>query len=157
MPDITHDIVRESPLWPDDGVLDAAAGRITALLPEDARGSITFAFCDDAHVRTLNHAWRGKDAPTNVLSFPDGDADEDGRVHLGDVILAYETLAREAGALDIAFDDHLAHLLLHGCLHLLGYDHITDDDAAAMEGLETRLLAKLGIKDPYQDGAKALD
>jgi probable rRNA maturation factor len=107
--------------------------------------SATVCFDTDAAVRTLNAQFRGKDAPTNVLSFPNA------RPHLGDVILARETVLREASDLDLTPAAHTTHLVLHGLLHLVGYDHETIDDAAVMEALEARLLARLGIADPYAD------
>ncbi len=156
MPDITSDIVRESELWPDERALKKIVGRVTAVLAGYGKGHIAYVFSDDSMVQILNREWRGKDAPTNVLSFPDGDL-ENGAVQLGDVILAHETLTREAAVLGIGFDDHLTHLLLHGSLHLLGFDHEIEAEAHAMESLETRLLAALGIKDPYQGPLGTLD
>lgn len=157
MPKHAYDLIRESDLWPAEAVLDAQILRVQAALGDAIDGSITYVFDDDAAVHVLNREWRGFDKPTNVLSFPDGDMGDDGIVHLGDVILAHETLVREAADLGISFDDHLTHLLLHGTLHILGYDHIDDTDAQVMESLEIRILEGLGIKNPYQDGAKPLD
>jgi rRNA maturation RNase YbeY len=102
-------------------------------------------FTSDAAVKDLNAQWRGKDSPTNVLSFP---APETAGT-LGDIALAYETCAREAGEQGKSLKDHATHLLVHGLLHLLGYDHEADDDAAEMEGLEKDIMAKLGLEDPY--------
>lgn len=104
---------------------------------------------DDDEVRQLNARWRGQDKPTNVLSFPAGDA-----VLLGDVVLAFETVEREAAAQGKRFGDHLSHLVVHGALHLIGYDHVKAGDAAAMEALERRVLAGLGIADPYALGCR---
>ena len=107
---------------------------------------------DDAQVRSLNLAWRGKDAPTNVLSFPG--ADEHAPPYgplLGDIVLAYETVAREAMTLEICFSDHLTHLVVHGFLHLFGYDHQMEMEAEDMEATERRILAGLGIADPYAE------
>ena len=99
----------------------------------------------------LNRDWRGIDKPTNVLSFPVRRRKPDGLpALLGDVIVAYETLAREASEENKPFLHHLAHLAVHGFLHLLGYDHETDSEAEAMEGLEREILARLGIADPYR-------
>lgn len=113
----------------------------------------TAALSHDADVQALNKAWRGQDKPTNVLSFPSpaGAAVQDpmAEVFLGDVILAEATLACEAAAMDIAAADHFRHLVLHGLLHLLGFDHETDAEAARMEALETQILAGLGVADPY--------
>jgi probable rRNA maturation factor len=104
---------------------------------------------DDAAVQDLNARFRGKDAPTNVLSFPAA-ANPEG--HLGDIALAYGVCAREAQAQGKALVAHLQHLVAHGVLHLLGYDHMTDDEAQEMEGLERVVLAGLGIADPYDGG-----
>jgi len=157
MPDLTYDIARESDRWPDEEDLRKLTRKVIGVLRPHIKGHVTFVFSDDDMVQVLNREWRGKDKPTNVLSFPDGDADEDGVVHLGDVIVAQQTLDREAKEMAISFDDHLTHLLLHGALHLAGYDHETDTEAKTMESLEIQLLASLGIKDPYQDGAQPLD
>jgi len=111
---------------------------------------------DDAGIRTLNLNWRGIDKPTNVLSFPalqpTGPASpEDAPRMLGDIAIAYETTRGEADDEQKPFDHHLSHLAVHGFLHLIGYDHEKDDDAQAMESLETEILAQLGIPDPYTD------
>ncbi|MGE0734470.1 MAG: rRNA maturation RNase YbeY [Alphaproteobacteria bacterium] len=107
---------------------------------------------DDRILRRLNRAYRGKDMPTNVLSFPLGVAmpGRAPRVHLGDVVVALGTVRREAHAQGKRPADHAVHLVVHGTLHLLGYDHLTRRDAAAMERLEKRVLAGLGIADPYR-------
>ena len=107
---------------------------------------------DDRMLRRLNRQHRGKDAPTNVLSFPLGAAipGRARRVHLGDIVVALGTVRREARAQGKRPADHAAHMLVHGTLHLLGYDHSTRRDAAAMERLEKRILAGLGIADPYR-------
>lgn len=157
MPNLTYDIVRESELWPTDHSLKKIMGRVSAILQDHAKGHIDYVFSDDEMIQILNREWRGKDKPTNVLSFPDGDEGENGVIHLGDVIVAHETLTQEAVEQGITFDDHLTHLLLHGSLHLLGYDHENDEDAKTMETLEIKLLAELGIKNPYQDGPVTLD
>ena len=112
----------------------------------------------DEEVRALNSQWRGKDRPTNVLSFPLADADEferavvDGpELMLGDIVLARGVCAAEAADKGIAIETHASHLLVHGTLHLLGYDHHDDDAATDMEAREVRALARLGIADPYGD------
>nr|WP_293899188.1 rRNA maturation RNase YbeY [Phenylobacterium sp.] len=112
-------------------------------------GSVTLLLTDDATVRDLNARFRGQDAATNVLSFPAAPNPED---HLGDVALAYGVCAREAAEQGKPFGHHLQHLTVHGVLHLLGYDHIGDDEAEAMEGLERAVLAGLGVPDPYAAG-----
>ncbi len=114
----------------------------------------------DDQVRALNAQWRGKDKPTNVLSFPLAEADElntgaaEGpELMLGDLVLAHGVCASEAADKAIPIEDHAAHLIVHGMLHLLGYDHHDDDAADAMESREVRALARLGIADPYSDRA----
>ncbi|GGJ58107.1 rRNA maturation RNase YbeY [Sphingopyxis bauzanensis] len=114
---------------------------------------------DDAEVQTLNRDFRGKDKPTNVLSFPQVQDDlleglansDDGEILLGDIVLARETCAREAEEKAISIADHATHLIVHGTLHLLGYDHGDDASAGAMEALEVKALASLGIANPYAD------
>jgi probable rRNA maturation factor len=111
---------------------------------------VSLCLADDAHLRALNLHWRGVDKPTNVLSFPSappGSPEEAST--LGDIALAYETLEREAEELGVPLADHYRHLVAHGFLHLIGYDHLTDIDAERMEALETRILARLGAADPY--------
>jgi probable rRNA maturation factor len=111
---------------------------------------LSLCLADDAQMRALNLRWRGIDKPTNVLSFPPAtpghfrDAPT-----LGDIALAYETLARESNELGAPLADHYRHLLAHGFLHLIGYDHETDEEAERMEALETRIMARLGAADPY--------
>ncbi|MGI1663022.1 rRNA maturation RNase YbeY [Palleronia sp. KMU-117] len=116
--------------------------------------------CDDARIAALNADFRGKPQPTNVLSWPSEDrgADEDGAVPrppeagedtLGDIAIAHETCLREAAEAARPFEDHVAHLLVHATLHLLGYDHTRPKDAELMEGLEVEILATLGVPDPY--------
>jgi len=130
----------------------AIAGASTALPAKAARSisgaELAIVLTNDSAIRELNRTWRGKDEPTNVLAFP---TDPQAGPHrlLGDVVIAYETLAREAKTERKPFDHHLAHLAVHGFLHLCGYDHETDRQAAAMERLETAILARLGIPDPY--------
>jgi len=116
---------------------------------------LSVVLADDSLVQQLNRDWRGKDAPTNVLSFAALD-DEDAPIVegapllLGDVVLAFETVVAEAKADGIALADHLAHLVIHGVLHLVGFDHEEEEEALEMESLETRLLAGLGIADPHR-------
>jgi len=111
---------------------------------------------DDAGIRILNNNWRGIDKPTNVLSFPalppaGPSGPDDAPRMLGDIAIAYQTTRAEADDEQKPFDHHLSHLAVHGFLHLIGYDHEKDDDADAMETLETEILAQLGIPDPYTD------
>jgi probable rRNA maturation factor len=120
----------------------------------EARGPavVGVILTDDAEQRRLNREYRGKDAPTNVLSFPIGDAAPGGgTVLLGDVVLAFETVAREATEQKKPLADHLRHLVVHGVLHLLGFDHETDAEAEVMEAREAAILAGLGVPDPYRD------
>ena len=114
---------------------------------EDINGAVSVLFADDAAVRAMNRTFRGKDAPTNVLSFPA----PDGFGALGDIALALETVAREAREQGKSVRAHAMHLLAHGLLHLVGYDHETDADAERMEARERAILAGLGIADPYGD------
>ena len=111
----------------------------------------------DEQVRALNAQWRGKDKPTNVLSFPMADESElhcanvaRGELLLGDIILAHGVCERESDEKGITIDQHATHLIVHGMLHLLGYDHHADSDAADMEAREVRALARLGIPNPYE-------
>jgi probable rRNA maturation factor len=116
-----------------------------------ARGAeVCIVLADDALLRSLNRSYRDKDAPTNVLSFPFQSPPGSGEVrHLGDVVLAAETVRKEAAERGIPPVHHVQHLVVHGLLHLLGFDHDTDADADAMECLEAQILATLGIADPY--------
>lgn len=120
-------------------------GARAALEGRSAAGTVTFALGDDALLRRLNRDFRGKDRPTNVLSFP-GSGDGE----LGDVALAYETCAREARTQRKELGAHVRHLVVHGTLHLLGFDHETDADAFEMEARERRVLRRLGVADPYR-------
>ena len=110
---------------------------------------------DDAHQQVLNQQWRDKDKSTNVLSFPSGEAEAPFgmAIFLGDMSLAYETVRREAQEQHKDFSDHLRHLLVHGLLHLLGYDHETDKQAEEMESLEIKILKAMGLQSPYGDFA----
>jgi len=122
------------------------------------RVEVSVLLTDDAQVRTLNRTWRGKDSPTNVLSFPSepGHPSQPGLpVLLGDIAVALETTRREAEAEGKPAADHLTHLVVHGTLHLLGWDHEADEAAERMEALETEILAGLGIADPYRTEAVA--
>jgi phosphate starvation-inducible protein PhoH and related proteins len=128
--------------------VQAFAAHVTAAVDgffEPKGENFAALFTSDEAVKVLNAQWRGKDSPTNVLSFPAPDT----AGTLGDIALAYETCAREADEQGKSLKDHATHLLVHGLLHLLGYDHEADDDAAEMEGLEKDILAHLGVSDPY--------
>jgi probable rRNA maturation factor len=145
--------------WQSEPDAEAVIRRAIATAAEMAdadtgEAEIAVMLTDDAGIRTLNNNWRGIDKPTNVLSFPalppTGPAGPDDAPRmLGDIAIAFETTRREADDEQKPFDHHLGHLAVHGFLHLIGYDHETDDDAEAMETLETEILAQLGIPDPY--------
>jgi probable rRNA maturation factor len=114
-----------------------------------AQGAVTVVVDDDERIRELNKVWRGFDKPTNVLSFPSPDTQPGPARTLGDIAISYETAAREAAAEGKSLADHVAHLSVHGFLHLMGYDHESDDDAEDMEQLERIILARVGVSDPY--------
>ncbi len=148
------DITVASPLWDAQPlaaqtVREAIAAAAAAL--SAPAGEVSVALSDDAAIAKLNRQWRGIDEPTNVLSFPAAKPGGEGPPPLlGDVIVAYETIEREAAANSKPLLHHLAHLAVHGYLHLLGYDHQTDSEAGAMEGLERDILSRLRIADPYR-------
>lgn len=131
-------------------VLNHAAGVVKA------GGEVSILMTSDSEVHDLNRRWRGIDKPTDVLSFPSSAPQAPGApVQIGDIALAYETSRRDAGAMGRAFDAHVSHLVIHGFLHLLGYDHVEPEDAAVMEPLEANILAGLGWPDPYAAGPYA--
>jgi probable rRNA maturation factor len=150
-PQLDIEVVRQSDAWDgakvgDDLLSRAAMAAFVGTSPRIENGrEVAILLTGDAGMQALNLKWRGKDAPANVLSFPGGG--EQG--HLGDVVLAYETVEGEAKQQNITIADHAAHLVVHGMLHLLGYDHEHEDDAVKMERLEIEILATLGIADPY--------
>jgi len=154
-------LVEEDGDWSGFGALDEAIGQAAAALAQHgqvlvAPGSeASVVLGSDALVRRLNRTYRGKDAATNVLSFPfqrPPGAPEEG-AYLGDVVLAAETVQLEADGRGIERKQHLQHLVVHGLLHLLGYDHDTDSEAEAMERLEVDILATIGVSDPYAAAA----
>jgi probable rRNA maturation factor len=140
-----------------EAVIQRAIAAAAEMVDADtSEAEVAVMLTDDAGIRTLNSNWRGIDKPTNVLSFPalqpSGAAGPDDAPRmLGDIAIAYETTRQEADDEQRPFDHHLSHLAVHGFLHLIGYDHEKDDDAEAMEALETEILAQLGIPDPYAD------
>lgn len=160
IPPLTVEISIEKGNWPQG--LDSLAQRALSAALEhsgyevDGPCEISLLLTDDASQKALNRDWRGKDKPTNVLSFPSLDADEPIEGLLGDISLAYETLVREAEELEKPFEHHFAHLLVHAMLHLLGYDHISEQEALAMEARETDIMGLLGYPDPY-DGQVLLE
>ena len=125
--------------------------------PSFSSFEISIVLADDAFVQRLNKEYRGKDKPTNVLSFPQHEPEElksrNDFTSLGDIILAYETVKKESLEQSKSMEMHTSHLIVHGFLHLLGYDHIEDSDAEEMEALEIKTLKTLGIKNPYESGA----
>jgi probable rRNA maturation factor len=150
------DVVIEDARW-------EALDRLAAIaIPAALRGAgldgeyeVAILGCDDARIALLNAQFRGKDRPTNVLSWPSeerapGAAPQD--PELGDIAIAFETCAREAAAQGKSFDAHVTHLLVHATLHLLGFDHETETEAQAMEAAEIRILRSLDLPDPYGDG-----
>jgi len=145
----TVDVSIASPLWDEaDGEAVVRRAVAAAAPPETEESELSVVLTDDASIKSLNARWRRKDEPTNVLSFP-ADRPAAGPRLLGDIVIAYETTAREAAQEQKPFADHLAHLTVHGFLHLLGYDHESDADAEVMERLEREILARLGVPDPY--------
>jgi len=149
----TIDIQRQWPLWDaqplaEQTVRDAIAAAAGALSATD--GEVSIVLTDDSAIRKLNRNWRGIDKPTNVLSFPAPKTKASGRATmLGDIVIAYETLARECDDEDRDFLHHLAHLTVHGFLHLVGYDHETERQAEEMEGLESKIMTRMKMPDPY--------
>ena len=164
---IQIELAREDP-WPEATDWTALATRATRAAVErtpqaelattPAAVEISVRLATDDEVRRLNAQYRGKDRPTNVLSFPMvqpdlletvGQNSDDGELLLGDIVLAHDVCAAEAAERGIAVEAHATHLLVHGTLHLLGYDHMTDDEAESMEAIERDALASLGLADPY--------
>jgi probable rRNA maturation factor len=149
------EISRNSDGWPAalDARADQAVRAALALSKAKITGAaeLSLVLTDDAEQQVLNRDWRGIDKATNVLSFPQIEPFGPVSGLLGDIILARETLEREAAEQGVSLEDHFTHLVVHGFLHLLGYDHMDDDEALAMEGLETQILASLGVADPYAE------
>ncbi len=155
-PHVLVETLIEDPRWEALGIealaerVARAALSVAGLAPEACEVSLLAA--DDARIAALNATFRGVAGPTNVLSWPsdEGPTAPDEARFLGNLALAYDTCLAEAGTAGIAPADHVAHLVTHGVLHLLGHDHADDAQAAAMEALETKILASLGIADPYR-------
>lgn len=152
------EVTIESADWPAASDIEPLVGRAVAAAA-DATGrafaedaEVSFLFTDDTHIRALNATWRGIDKATNVLSFAGGEPIEAARL-LGDIVIAFETLRKEAEDQGKPVGDHLAHLVVHGFLHLVGFDHEIDAEADEMEDMERNILARLGIEDPYRDNA----
>ena len=157
---VQTECVLSEPRWADAslgrGGAEALAARCYANVAaacDDLKGVVALNFCSDADIQALNRDYRDKDKPTNVLSFPAAPMPqipgEEIDVFHGDLALAYETCVGEADERGLALGDHVAHLIVHGMLHLLGYDHIEEDGATEMERLETHVLAQMNIGDPY--------
>ena len=153
-PAVEIECVLDAGDWPDEeefaGLAEKAIGTAAGMAGKHRGGTVTIVLSDDGSVRALNAEWRGKDKPTNVLSFPAGPVPPgQGPAALGDIVLARQTLEREAAEEGKSLGDHFTHLVVHGFLHLLGYDHETDAEAETMEELERRVLHALAIDDPY--------
>ena len=152
----TIDVAIPCPAWRRSlpGVARLARETVRAALTDSGidAAEVSLVLTDDAAVRTLNRRWRGKDVPTNVLSFPTGEPS-----HIGDVVVAFETVAREAKEQGKPFAHHFRHLIVHGVLHLLGHDHGRDRDAARMESRERRILKIFEIPNPYRAGPAPLE
>ncbi|WP_137042544.1 rRNA maturation RNase YbeY [Pseudolabrys sp. FHR47] len=163
MTPVTADIVVESDLWGAEPEAEAtvataisAAAEFLKSLPSTRGGEVSILLSDDSEVRDINRQFRGLDKPTNVLSFPAANTPAT-QGHLGDIVIAYETLRRECEAEDRLFLHHLAHLTVHGFLHLIGYDHETDAQADEMEALESRIMISMDMPDPWRDALPARD
>ncbi len=163
------DIAVEDERWDQNTLAKVALKSVAQTLhqigQDPERAEITILACDDERIAELNSEFRDKPKPTNVLSWPSvergarhpggepmpPEAGPDGLFELGDIAISYDTCLREALAGQKAFLDHVTHLIVHATLHLLGYDHETEPDAALMERLEVKILGKLGLDDPYKD------
>ena len=152
------DVLVDSDLWQEPGKARSIVRRAVAQAAAAASTTgteLAIVLTDDSAIRQLNRLWRGIDAATNVLSFPSKQtADEP--AHLGDIVLAHQTIAREASAEGKPFAHHLAHLVVHGFLHLIGYDHEKDADAETMEQTECEILRRLNVPDPYRHSGKVV-
>jgi probable rRNA maturation factor len=152
--DVVEDDGDWSRLRPIAPLIDSVARALGEHLDRSGAATATLALSSDAHVRALNLKWRGQDKATNVLSFPAvplPGAPAEVRVFLGDIALAAETLFRESAQAEIEPSHHFQHLVVHGLLHLLGYDHEAESEAVVMEDLEIRILASLGVANPYAE------
>src|SRR5580698_7225945 len=151
------DVLIDSERWKSAGNIRTLVRRAVAEAANTQSTSereLAIVLTDDSAIRQLNRLWRGVDAPTNVLSFPAATKQaEDEPAHLGDIVLAYQTIAREAGDENKPLAHHVAHLVVHGYLHLLGFDHEADADAEQMEQTERKILRRLAIPDPYRHNA----
>ena len=148
-PEVVLDVQRATSATSLPSDEELASWAAAAVGNRKACAEISLRIVDEAESQALNHQYRGKDKPTNVLSFPADIPPELGLPLLGDLVICAKVVAREAEQQHKALRAHWAHMVVHGTLHLLGYDHIEDDEAEIMESLETRILAQLGISDPY--------
>ena len=146
---IELDLRVDDQAWQSVSALECVCERALAAGAEvsGAQGEVSVLLCDDAAMAELNQTWRQKAGPTDVLSFPAG---PEVKPFLGDISVGYGIALRDAEAAGKALDQHLSHLLIHGLLHLMGFDHIDDTMAAEMEALEITALASLGWPDPYK-------
>jgi probable rRNA maturation factor len=160
------DIAVEHDNWPDsESLIRRCVMAALKYCKTDTQGrpaELSIVLSDNDNVQDLNRDYREKDKPTNVLSFPALDSEgpgflvlEPGPLHLGDIILAYGVVEAEAKDQNITFEDHLSHLIIHGVLHLIGFDHIDDDEAEEMEAVEITILSDFGIANPYDSGAQS--
>lgn len=156
---LTVDVRSSDPRWKRKlGDLDAFVAKVLEPAAQKVKsgGELAVLFTDDAEMRVLNKLWRGQNKPTDVLSFPAPAPVIRGQARtLGDIAIGFETSAKDAKAMGKPMDFHAAHLLVHGFLHLHGYDHIEIRDAAVMEPLEVAILASLGWPNPYESGYDA--
>jgi len=159
------EVLIEDVRWTETRLIELATRAVDATLTDQgiAQAEVSVLGCNDTRISILNSDFRAKPEPTNVLSWPDedlapkvdGDApaapvpDPSGKISLGDIAIAYETCAKEAESQGKPLTDHVCHLIVHGTLHLLGYDHVRDQDATLMEALEVKILGRLGVPDPY--------
>lgn len=154
-PPIDIAVIINDEAWPDnlEARAEEAVRAALKLAKPKVKGAaeLSIVLTNDAEQHELNRQWRGKDSSTNVLSFPQIEPFGPVVGLLGDITLARETLEREAAEQGASFADHFTHLVVHGFLHILGYDHLTDAEALQMESLETQILASLGVENPYAD------
>lgn len=153
---VACDVIVDEPRWSQqlepELLVDKVVRKVIDMLNPQLHphAEVCFSFSNDKRVQELNSLWRSKDTPTNVLSFPASHGDNlRASPLLGDVIMAYETIDREAGEEGKLLVSHTAHMVVHGMLHLIGYDHETDEDAQEMENLESQILVDLGYPDPW--------
>jgi probable rRNA maturation factor len=156
---LSVDLRVSDPRWQEEvRDIEALTARVLghASAQMKAGGEVSILMTSDSEMQGLNRRWRGLDKPTDVLSFPADASQARGEfIHIGDIALAFETARRDAEEMGRPFNGHVSHLLVHGFLHLMGYDHIKPEDAAVMESLEAKILAGLGWPDPYATGPYA--